>query len=118
MLPADRILVDTVMIAARAAILPAGVSTPTSRVDHTIRFTGVDSVTGTCSESFAISVPRPWRHANTEPRSPARALSTVESSFRSLPAKLAPSENSIAPAQSPISFGNAAAQDPPSLREA
>ena len=45
--------------AARAAILPAGVSTPTSRLLQTTRLAGVDSDSGTCSPSVAISVPNP-----------------------------------------------------------
>ena len=99
-------LVETVMMAARAAILPAGVSTLTSRLLQTIRLAGVDSATGACSPSLAIRVPRPWRQAIAALRSCARALSIAESSFRSLPAKLAPSTNSAAPAQSPRSFGS------------
>ena len=46
-------------MAARAAILPAGVPTAMSRVPQTMRVAGVDSEIGTCSPSFAIRVPRP-----------------------------------------------------------
>ena len=56
-------LLDAVMMAARAAILPAGVSTVTSRPLQAMRLAGVDSASGTCSPSFAINVPRPWRQA-------------------------------------------------------
>ncbi len=42
------------MIAARATILPAGVSTVTSRLLQAMRLTGVDSETGRPSPSFAI----------------------------------------------------------------
>jgi hypothetical protein len=40
-----------------------------------MRLAGVDSASGTCSPSFAISVPRPWRQAIAALRSCARALS-------------------------------------------
>ena len=60
----------------------------------------------------------PCRQAKTTLRSCARTLSTVEKSFRSLPAKLAPSVNSIVPAQSLRSFGSADAQEASNLREA
>ena len=63
------------MMAARAAILPAGVSTVTSRPLQAMRLAGVDSASGTCSPSLAISVPRPWRQAIAALRSCARALS-------------------------------------------
>ena len=107
------------MTAARAAILPAGVSTVTSRLLQAMRLAGVDSASGTCSPSFAISVPSPWRQATAALRSPARALSIAETSFRSLPVALAPSTNSAVPAQSPRSFGSAEAQDTSALpREA
>ncbi len=59
MLPAASTLVDAVTTAARAVILPAGVSTLTSRLLQTMRLAGVDSDSGTCSPSFAISVPNP-----------------------------------------------------------
>ena len=110
MLPAASTLLDTVTMAARAAILPAGVSTVTSRLLQPTRLAGVDSASGTCSPSLAISVPRPWRQAIAALRSCARALSIAERSFRSLPVKLAPSTNSAAPAQSPRSFGSTEAQ--------
>ena len=106
------------MMAARAAILPACVSTLTSRLLQTIRLAGVASATGACSPSLAIRVPRPWRQAIGALRSCARALSIADSSFRSLPAKLAPSTNSAAPAQSPRSFGRTDAQDVSSLPRA
>src|SRR5271155_2281526 len=109
--PAANTLLDTVMTAARAAILPEGVSTATSRLLQEIRLAGVDSEIGTCSPSLAIRAPRPCRQANTELRSCARTLSTTENSFRSLPAKLAPSANSMVPPQGPTSFGKALAQD-------
>ena len=96
MLPAASTLLDTVTMAARAAILPAGVSTVTSRLLQDMRLAGVDSDSGTCSPSFATSVPSPWRQAIAALRSCARALSIAETSFRSLPAKLAPSTNSAA----------------------
>ena len=97
-------------MAARAAILPAGVSTATSRLLQLTRLAGVDSDTGICSPSFATSVPRPCRHATTTLRSCARALSIAEMSLRSLPVKLAPKTNSAVAAQSPRSFGSAVAQ--------
>src|SRR5258708_15001278 len=59
-------------ISARAAILPACVSTVTSRPLQVMRLTGVDSETGTCSPSFAISVPRPWRQATKIGRASCR----------------------------------------------
>ena len=46
MLPATSTLLDTVMMAARAAILPDGVSTVTSRPFQATRFAGVDSASG------------------------------------------------------------------------
>ncbi|MGY4628428.1 hypothetical protein ACVWY3_006184 [Bradyrhizobium sp. USDA 4486] len=111
-------LVETVMMAARAAILPLCVSTLTSRLLQTIRLAGVDNATGACSPSLVMSVPRPWRQAMGALRSCARALSIADSSFKSLPAKLAPSMNSAAPAQSPRSFGSAEAQEVSSLPRA
>ena len=101
MLPAAKTVVDTVMTAARARILPDGVSTLTPRLPHPIRLAGVDSATGTCSPSFAINVPSPWRQAIAVLRSCARDLSPTEISFRSLPEKLAPSTNSAVSAQMP-----------------
>ena len=74
-LPAASTLLDTVMMAARAAILPAGVSTVTSRLLQAMRLAGVDSDSGTCSPSLAIRVPSPWRQAIAVLRSCARALS-------------------------------------------
>ena len=103
------------MTAARAAILPAGVSTVTSRLLQAMRLAGVDSESGTCSPSFAISVPRPWRQAMAALRSCARALPITEMSFRSLPVALAPSTNSAVPAQSPRSFGSTEAHDTSAL---
>ena len=58
-LPAASTLLDTVTTAARATILPAGVSTVTSRLLQEMRLAGVDSDSGTCSPSLAISVPNP-----------------------------------------------------------
>jgi len=63
----------------------------TSRLLQLMRLAGVDSESGTCSPSFVISVPRPWRQAIAALRSCARALSITEMSFRSLPVALAPS---------------------------
>src|SRR5665647_1917901 len=115
-LPAVSTLLDTVIIAARAEILPAGVSTVTSRPLQLTRLAGVDSETGTCSPSFAINVPRPWRQViGALLRSGARALSIAETSFRSLPVALAPSTNSAVPTQSPRSFGSAEAQETSTL---
>jgi len=45
-LPAASTLLDTVTMAARAAILPAGVSTVTSRPLQATRLAGVDSASG------------------------------------------------------------------------
>src|SRR6267154_1805487 len=118
MLPAANTLLDTVTMAARAAILPEGVSTVTSRRSQEIRLAGVDSDSGTCSPSFAISVPSPWRQAIAMLRSCARTLSTTERSLRSLPAKLAPSTNSAVAAQSPRSFGTTDPQETSDRREA
>src|SRR5471032_3201343 len=106
-------------MAARAAILPAGVSTVTSRPLQAMWLAGVDSASGTSPPSLAISVPRPWRQAIAALRSCARALSIAETSFRSLPVALAPSTNSAVPAQSPRSLGSTDAQDTSALpREA
>ena len=102
-------------MAARAAILPAGVSTVTSRPLQAMRLAGVDSASGTCAPSFAISAPSPWRQAIAALRSCARALSIAEISFRSFPVALAPSTNSTVPAQSPRSFGSTEAQDTSAL---
>ena len=63
MLPAASTLLDTVTMAARATILPDGVSTVTSRLLQLTRLAGVDSASGTCSPSLAISVPMPCRQS-------------------------------------------------------
>src|SRR5882672_1828293 len=118
MLPAASTLLDTVTTAARAAILPAGVSTLTSRLLQTMRLAGVDSDSGTGSPSFAISVPNPCRQPIAVLRSCARDLSPTETSFKSLPEKLAPNTNSVVPAQSPRSFGSTEAQETSNRRAA
>src|SRR3954454_18694520 len=110
MLPAASTLLDTVMTAARAVILPAGVSTATSRLFQMQRLAGVDSEFGSCSPSFGTSAPNRRRQVTVAVRSCARDLSTAEMSFRSFPAKLAPSTNSAVPAQSPRSLGSTEAQ--------
>ena len=110
-------LVETVTMTARAVSVPFAVSTARLR-RVSIDFTGVDNCTVTPSASAASSAPNPWRQKVAVVRSAAREKSSAENCESSLPQPNGPSMNSIAPRQSPRSFGITCSHGTSALRAA
>ena len=91
MRPEASTLVDTVMMALRAAIAPLGVCTSTMR-PMSIAVAGVDSSTAMPAARAASDAPNPWRQNALALRSAARAKSTVDTCAKSSPEANGPSQ--------------------------